>query len=205
MLPNRKALREPAEDVTMKSLLISTLLLTIYAPVASAATDSKAEAASTQPPAQTALLYPRIGTWQVTIRTQPSKDSPQGGTDKGVMTIKKGPGGFSIVQDFWSRGSSGYTVGQSYAWWDSNSKSYKSVWCDNMQGCIEFTTVIDGNAWTVQLNGTANGQPVRTTIHATMSADHNAIHEEVSSSYDGEPAKLESVSEYKRVAAGVKR
>lgn len=189
----------------MKCLLISALLLATYAPVASAISDSKTETASAQPAAQMSQLYPRIGTWQVTIHTQPSQGSPQGGIDKGVMTIKKGPGGFSIVQDFWSRGSGGYTVGQSYTWWDNNTKSYKSVWCDNMQGCTEFTTVIEGNSWTVQLDGMANGETVHTTIHATMSADHKAIHEEVSSAYNGGPAKLESVSEYKRTATSVTR
>jgi hypothetical protein len=119
------------------------------------------------------------------------------------MTIRKGPGGFSIVQDFRSRGVSGSTIGQSYTWWDGNAKAYKSVWCDNMQGCTEFTTTINGNSWTTELEGEADGQKVHTTIHATMSADHNAIHEEVANSYNGAPAKTETISDYKRVAAGV--
>jgi hypothetical protein len=132
----------------------------------------------------------------------PNKSQPAGGIDKGVATIKKGPGGFSIVQDFWSRGAGGYTVGQSYTWWDDKAKAYKSVWCDNMQGCVEFTTAVDGNSWTVELDGEANGVKVHTTIRATMSADHNAIHEEVANSYNGSPAKTEAVSEYKRVVPG---
>lgn len=148
------------------------------------------------------LLYPRIGTWHVTIRTEPSKVSPRGGVDKGVMTMKRGPGGFSVVQEFWSRGTSGNVKGQSYAWWDDASKAYKSVWCDNMQGCTEFVTVINGRSWSVEFNSEAEGKKVHTVIQATMSADLNAIHEEVKSSYDGGPAKLESVSEYVRVIPG---
>lgn len=159
-------------------------------------------AASATPPSQMSLLYPRIGTWQVTIRTMPSKSLPSGGIDKGVATIKKGPGGFSIVQDFWSRGTGGHAIGQSYTWWDGNTKTYKSVWCDNAQGCVEFTTAINGDSWTVELDGEANGEKVHTTIHATMSPDHNAIHEEVANSYNGSPAKTETVSEYKRVVPG---
>jgi hypothetical protein len=191
----------------MKTSLICFLLITACVPVAWAGNDGKTDATNApaatnaQPPAQMSQVYPRIGTWQVTIRTQPGKDMPQGGVDKGVMTIKKGPGGFSIVQDFWSRGSSGNTVGQSYTWWDDKVKTYKSVWCDNQQGCTEFTTAIDGNSWTVELDGEANGEKVHTTIHATMSADHNAIHEEVASATNGGPAKVESISEYKRVAS----
>jgi len=167
-----------------------------YAAPASAASSAK-------PPAQMSLLYPRIGRWRVTIRTGPGKSLPGDGIDKGVMTIRKGPGGFSIVQDFWSRGAGGYTLGQSYTWWDDSANVYKSVWCDNMQGCVEFTTAIAGNAWTVELDGEADEKKVHTTIHATMSADHASIHEEVASAYNGGPARMETISEYKRVASGV--
>lgn len=161
-------------------------------------------AASPQPPGEMSALYPRVGTWQVVIRTLPGASSPKGGIDRGMMTIKKGPGGFSIVQDFSSRGSSGYTVGQSYTWWDTSAKAYKSVWCDNMQGCIEFTTVLAGNSWTVELDNEANGEKIHTTIRATMSADHNAIHEEAASSHNGGPAKTETISDYKRVVVDEK-
>lgn len=156
-------------------------------------------AATPQPPPEMAALYPRIGTWKVVIRTQPSESAPKGGVDEGVMVMKKGPGGFSIVQEFSSQGSSGNLVGQSYAWWDAKAKQYKSVWCDNLQGCVDFTTAVSGNSWSVELDGEANGKKVHTVIRATMSADRNTIHEEAASSYDGGPARTESISEYKRV------
>ena len=187
-------------------LLICILLMPTCVPAAAKQSADAAPASavtSAKPPAQMSLLYPRIGTWRVTIRTEPGKSSPEGGIDKGVMTIRKGPGGFSIVQDFWSRGSGGYTLGQSYTWWDGKANAYKSVWCDNMQGCVEFATAIEGNSWTVELDGEADGKKVHTTIHATMGADHNSIHEEVANSYDGGPASTETISEYKRVASAV--
>ncbi len=68
-----------------------------------------------------------------------------------------------------------------------------------MQGCTEFATVLKGSSWTVELDGEANGKKVHTTIRATMSDDHNTIHEEFLNSYDGGPAKRETVSVYKRV------
>jgi hypothetical protein len=191
---------------TLAGLLLLSVCQTTMAghdegKVASATT----AAAMATVPAQMSLLYPRIGTWQVTIRTMPNKSLPSGGIDKGVASIKKGPGGFSIVQDFWSRGAGGYTVGQSYTWWDSNAEAYKSVWCDNAQGCIEFNTAVKGDSWTVELDGMANGVKVHTTIRATMSQDHNAIHEEVANSYNDGPATTETISEYKRVASGAKQ
>ena len=158
-----------------------------------------------EPKTEMNLLYPRIGTWHVTIRTEPAKSSLSKGLDKGVMTITKGPGGFSIVQEFWSRGTSGYVKGQSYTWWDDAARAYKSVWCDNTQGCTEFTTAISGRSWTVELDSKADGKKVHTVIRATRSENWGTIHEEVSSSYDGGPARLESVSEYVRVLPGAAR
>lgn len=158
---------------------------------------------ATTPPEMSAL-YPRVGKWNVTIRTEPGRSSPKGGVDHGVMTIVKGPGGFSIVQDFWSDGASGHVVGQSYTWWDAQAKTYKSVWCDNMQGCTEFATVLAGNSWTVELDNDAGGDKVHTTIHAVMSADHNSIHETVTNSYNGGAARTETSSDYERVVAAAK-
>ena len=152
-----------------------------------------------KPPAEMSLLYPRIGRWEVTIRTEPSEGLPRGGIDKGMMSIEKGPGGFSIIQNFHSQGASGDLLGQSYSWWDRATKAYKSVWCDNLQGCIEFTTTINGNSWTVELDGEVNAKKVHTTIRASMSGDHNTIQEEFLNSYDGGPAKKETTSIYRRV------
>jgi hypothetical protein len=162
-----------------------------------------ATAGTTRVPPQMNKLYPRIGRWQATIRTRPHAGASQGGVDNGIMTIEKGPGGFSIVQNFQSRGISGHVVGQSYTWWDKPSGSYKSVWCDNMQGCTEFATVVQGDSWTVELDGTANGRQVHTTIRATMTPDHDCIHEEFANAYDGAPPVTETVSEYRRVIPGL--
>ncbi len=154
---------------------------------------------SGKPPAEMALLYPRIGRWEATIRTVSGEGLANGGIDKGMMTTRKGPGGFSIVQDFRSTGVSGDLQGESYTWWDQAKRAYLSVWCDNMQGCTEFATVVNGNSWTVELDSDVNGRRVHTTIHATMSDDHNTIQEEFLNSYDGGPAKRETISIYKRV------
>src|SRR4051794_35222282 len=56
------------------------------------------EMAKPSPEAQ--KLYSMVGTWSATIKTEPGPRSPKGATDKGSMVVKKGPGGFSVVQDF---------------------------------------------------------------------------------------------------------
>jgi hypothetical protein len=160
---------------------------------------------STKAKTEINLLYPRIGTWDVTIRTESAGNSLSKGLDRGVATIKKGPGGFSVVQEFWSRGTSGYVKGQSYTWWDDTARTYKSVWCDSMDGCTEFATAINGRSWTVELDSKADGKKVHTIIRATMSKNSSTIHEEVTSSSDRGPSRLESVSEYIRVRPGARR
>lgn len=145
-----------------------------------------------------ALLYPRIGRWSVTIRSEPPAGS-RGGIDIGTVNIERGPGGFSIVQTFHSKGASGEIRGQSYTWWDRPTRSYRSVWCDNQQGCVEFTTSIHGNRWTVELESRSNGRKVHTSIVATMSDDHNTIREETLNSYNDGPARREATSLYRRI------
>jgi hypothetical protein len=190
------------------TLLGPALWLLLWPAVAQTTTDHETRQANAptppptaRPPAEMSLLDPRIGRWEATIRTEPSESRPSGGIDKGLMTIRKGPGGFSIVQEFHSKGVSGDLTGESLTWWDKARGTYRSVWCDNVQGCTEFATVLNGNSWTVELDGEANGKKVHTTIRAIMSDDHNTIHEEFLNSYDGGPAKRETVSVYRRVNA----
>ena len=194
----------------MKKSMVLCVLSLMSGMVASgnvfATTDNTVAAPTTNmPPPEMSALYPRVGKWNVVVRTEPGRSSPKGGVDRGVMTIVKGPGGFSVVQDFWSNGTSGHVVGQSYTWWDAQSKAYKSVWCDNMQGCTEFTTTIHGNTWTVEFDSQAGSEKVHTVIRAQMSEDHNAIHETVANSYNGGPAQTETVSDYKRIVEAIRK
>jgi hypothetical protein len=55
----------------------------------------------------------------------------------------------------------------------------------------------------VELDGTADGRKVHTTIRATMSADQGCIHEEFANAYDGGPPRIETVSRYRRMIPGV--
>jgi hypothetical protein len=207
-MSSAQVLRRLEKDMNRTTILVPALLLVLCPAVAQRTTDhgtgegnAQAPTQTGQPSAEMSLLHPRIGRWEATIRTEPSEGLPNGGVDKGLMTIRKGPGGFSIVQEFQSKGVSGDLLGESYTWWDKAKGTYRSVWCDNMQGCTEFATVLNGNSWIVELDGEANGKRVHTTIRATMSDDHNTIHEEFLNSYDGGPAKRETVSVYKRVRA----
>ena len=99
--------------------ILAPALLLVWCPAVAQTTtdhgtreaDAQAPAQTGQPPPEMSLLSPRIGRLEATIRTEPSEGLPNGGIDKCLMTIRKGPGGFSIVQEFHSKGVSGDLLG----------------------------------------------------------------------------------------------
>lgn len=153
-----------------------------------------------KPSPEAQKLYSMVGTWSATIKTEPGPWSPKGGSDKGSMTVKKGPGGFSVVQDFKSSGSFGPFVGHGNIWWDKNAGHYGDLWCDSMAGCTVASSQMEGDKkWTVEMNGEMQGKKVKTTINGSMSEDGNSMHEEFMQSFDGSPATKTMSIDYKRI------
>src|SRR5262249_61534696 len=72
-------------------------------------------------------LYGMVGTWSATVKTEPGPWMPKGGTDKGSMTVTKGPGGFSIEQNFKSNGSFGAFYGHGTLGWEKNAQEDKGL------------------------------------------------------------------------------
>jgi hypothetical protein len=145
-------------------------------------------------------LYSMVGTWSATIKTEPGPWMPKGGTDKGSMIVKKGPGGFSVVQDFKSNGSFGAFMGHGNIWWDKNAGHYGDLWCDSMAGCTMASTKMESDKkWSTDMNGEMNGKKVHTVINGTMSDDGNSMHEDFMQSFDGSPATKTMSIDYKRV------
>jgi len=153
-----------------------------------------------KPPAEIGKMMAMVGTWSATIKTEPGPWMPKGGTDKGSMVVKKGPGGFSVVQDFKSNGSFGPFVGHGNIWWDKSANHYGDLWCDSMAGCTMASAKMEGdNKWTVDMDGEMNGQKVKTTINGSMSEDGNSMHEDFMQSFNGSPATKTMSIDYKRV------
>lgn len=156
-----------------------------------------------KPPAEIQKMMPMVGTWSVTGKTEPGPWG-KGGTDKGSMVVTKGPGGFSIVQDFKSKGAMGPFQGKGTIWWDKEANQYRNLWCDSMAGCTVATTKMEGdNKWTVDMDGEFQGKKVKTTINGTMSPDGNSMHEDFMQSFDGGPATKTMTMDYKRVGKAV--
>jgi hypothetical protein len=153
-----------------------------------------------KPPAEIQKMMSMIGTWSATIKTEPGPWAPKGGTDKGTMVVKKGPGGFSIVQDFKSNGSTGPFQGHGNIWWDKNANHFGDLWCDNMAGCTLASSKMEGDRkWTVDMPGEFQGKKAKTTINGSMSDDGDSMHEDFMQSFDGGPATKTMSIDYKRV------
>ena len=145
-------------------------------------------------------LYGMVGTWAATVKTEPGPWG-KGGTEKGTMTAMKGPGGFSVEQNFKTTGTMGPFTGHGTEYWDKSAKQYKGLWCDSMGGCMTSTTKMDGDKkYTVEMQDMEmNGKKVQSTINGTISDDGNSMHEEFMQSFDGSPATKTMTIDYKRI------
>jgi hypothetical protein len=83
------------------------------------------------------------GTWSIKERLAPDTGSPSGATGEGRIVWRPGPGGFSVVEDYWSRQGRRKIAGLGVFWWDEAEHGYRTIWCDstNPGGCINFKNV----------------------------------------------------------------
>src|SRR4051812_12939771 len=124
---------------------ILVLVLIAAVAVAVAQTKAKAGSAKAQKPAASAMTVPQgeemkrlekalAGNWTLDEKFDPMPGVPgmdKGGVGKGKETIKRGPGGHSLVQELNSSSSMGPFQGHGVTWWDARVNAYRSVWCDS--------------------------------------------------------------------------
>jgi hypothetical protein len=101
------------------------------------------------------------GTWATKGVIEKSPMMPTGGTDSGTSTIKPGPGGLSLTQEYHSKGSLGDYHGMSLIWFDPKDSMFHSMWCDSMtpSGCADSGTgKWEGDKIVLNMKGEMNGQ-----------------------------------------------
>jgi uncharacterized protein DUF1579 len=83
-----------------------------------------------------------VGTWRTTEKMEPMPEMgmPNGGSGAGTEVVKAGPGGFSVIADYKSRGAMGSFAGHGVTYWDPNEQAYKSFWIASMSGKGEVST-----------------------------------------------------------------
>jgi len=90
------------------------------------------------------LLNAMEGTWSIKESLAPDAASPNGSTGEGKIVWRRGPGGFSVVEDYRSKQGSKEITGLGVFWWDDAAQGYRTIWCDstNPGGCISFKNVV---------------------------------------------------------------
>lgn len=80
-----------------------------------------------------------IGTWKTEEKFEPNQFLKEGATGAGMFTIRKGPGGNSIVLNYTSRSSAGPYSSTRIIYWDVVAGVYRAFYCDTLQptGCGE--------------------------------------------------------------------
>lgn len=82
-----------------------------------------------------------LGTWTVNESHEASEMGPAGAS-KGTSVIKRGPGGFSVVQTFTSSMAGQKFDGHGITWWDPKDQAYRGVWCDSMTPKCDMSSSI---------------------------------------------------------------
>ncbi len=77
------------------------------------------------------------GRWSIHEKYEPDEWTPKGGVGEGTEVWRPSPGGFTLIEEYHSKGSAGETFGLSLTWWDDKAQRYQSLWCvnSNPQGC----------------------------------------------------------------------
>jgi hypothetical protein len=80
------------------------------------------------------------------LEVLPGKWSFVNGKETGTEIWHIGPGGFSVIEDFYSTSPADTLVGLGIIWWDSTLNYFKVTWCTNYDpnGCISSDA---GSKW----------------------------------------------------------
>ena len=78
-----------------------------------------------------------LGTWSTQVKYEPTSEMPNGGTGAGTEIWRPGPGGLSVIEEYYERNDKGEVEGLGVAWWDAKAHGQRFVWCDNSNpdGC----------------------------------------------------------------------
>lgn len=143
------------------------------------------------------------GAWTATEKVESSEFVPQGGSGTGTDIVKAGPGGNSLVSDYYSKGPMGSFTGHGIIYWDPKRKVYSSVWCDSMspEGCeVGASGKWEGNDLVFDAESEMMGKKFRSKqVYTDIQPDSYTFY--IDSSADGGPMKRFLTINYTRKPA----
>jgi len=103
------------------------------------------------------------GNWLIQEKVFPGPFAPQGGSGRGSESIKRGPGGFSLLMDY--QGSAlGPFSGHGVATWSPATKQYETAWVDSFTpgGIFTMTGKWEGDKLVFTGVDMSTGSPLQT-------------------------------------------
>jgi hypothetical protein len=78
-----------------------------------------------------------LGTWAIKVEYPHSPDWPDGGTGEGVEVWWSGPGGYSVIEEYYEKNAKGETQLFIPNWWDSQAEGQRFLGCGDTlpDGC----------------------------------------------------------------------
>ena len=102
------------------------------------------------------------GGWATWEELAPDASSAKAKKGVGDITWRRGPGGFSLIEEYRSKQAGQEIHGLGMFWWDEAAQGYHTIWCDstNPGGCIDFKNVArwEGSNLVLQEDYEANGK-----------------------------------------------
>lgn len=148
-----------------------------------------------------------VGTWRTSEKFEPSPEMgmPNGGNGTGTEVVKAGPGGFSVIADYKSRGAMGNFAGHGVTYWDAKEQAYKSFWIDSMAGQGETSTgKWEGNDLVFTSEGEMQGKKY-SNLQKFTDITPNSFTFKMSSAMDGGDMKEVMTINYKKAGGSASR
>jgi hypothetical protein len=144
-----------------------------------------------------------VGSYTTKETHDPGPFMPNGGTGAGQAKYALGPGGFSIIETYQSKGTMGGQFrGHGVIWYDAKAGGYRGVWCDNMSPACDVggVTKWDGD----KLVGTSDSEMMgkKVSMRETISGmTPEGFKFDMEMSSEGGPMKHVMTIEYARAQA----
>jgi predicted ester cyclase len=105
-----------------------------------------------------------LGKWAIKVKYEPSEKMPQGGVGEGIEVWRPGPGGRSVIEEYFEKGATGEIEEYSPAWWDEQAGGQRFVFCSNTvpSGCFLSKNVAkwEGNRQVYSEDREENGRKI---------------------------------------------
>ena len=81
-------------------------------------------------PGMQSLAQAFEGKWRIEEKYEPDEWTPNGGIGYGEEVWRRGPGGFTFMEEVHDHGPTGDSYGLALWWWDKD-KGFQGLWCEN--------------------------------------------------------------------------